>query len=223
MSPECSKSMGCSRAETPKTGTDKVKTMLTKSELRRDALARRRSYDGAARAKAAKQLSLQLISLPALRAARTVSAYIPFGGEINILPTLCDLLNAPGTSLERILMPRVSGPESLTMHVCDPSLFCGNHVGRNFVEGYGGILEPEEEWPIVDFSEADVVIIPGVAFDRRRKRIGYGKGFYDRMLPGKGSTTTAIGVIFDDLLYDELPTEDHDIAMDIVVSPSEIV
>ncbi|MBK5211106.1 MAG: 5-formyltetrahydrofolate cyclo-ligase [Coriobacteriia bacterium] len=197
--------------------------MLTKSELRKDALARRRSYDGDARTRAAKQLSLQLLSLPVLRSARTISAYVPFGGEINILPTLCDLLTAPDTSLERILMPRVSGTDTLTMHLCDPSLFCGNHAGKSFIEGYGGILEPEEEWPIVAFSEADVVIIPGVAFDRRRKRIGYGRGFFDRMLPAKGGTATAIGVIFDDLLYDELPCEDHDVAMDIVVSPSEIV
>lgn len=67
-------------------------------------------------------------------------------------------------------------------------------------------------------DEIEVVVVPAVAFDRRGNRIGRGKGFYDRLL----STTraTKIGVGYEFQIFDEIPAEDHDVTMDIVISPS---
>lgn len=192
---------------------------MTKTQFRSDAISRRRAYDGEQRQSAATDLSTHLNKLDILLEARTVAAYIPFGGEINILPALCDLLGNPASKVERILLPRVKEPHTLKFHVCDLSVFCGKNSGGAFDEGYGGILEPPADWEVVPIEEIDVFLVPGVAFDRSCMRLGYGKGFYDRMLTGKRNDAKALGIIFDDLLYDSLPFEDHDIAMDAVISP----
>lgn len=62
------------------------------------------------------------------------------------------------------------------------------------------------------------MVVPAVAYDRRGNRLGRGKGFYDRLL---GSTrATKIGVAYEFQIVDEIPTEPHDVPMDIIISPS---
>lgn len=195
-----------------------------KHELRKKALERRSGFSGKDRARAAEELADQLLKLSLFQNAKTISAYVPFGGEINILPALGALFDSDECALERVVMPRVVVNEDrLSLHQCSPKLFTEVLGGEAFVEGYGGILEPPATWPEVPFDEVDVIIVPGVAFDRNCMRIGYGKGFYDRMLGERKEDSTTIGVIFDELLYDALPLEEHDVAMDIVVSPHEVL
>lgn len=71
---------------------------------------------------------------------------------------------------------------------------------------------------VVSADEIELVIVPGVAFDRKGNRLGRGKGFYDRLL---NSTKAAkIGVAYDFQIVDEMPTEPHDVSMDMVISPN---
>lgn len=69
---------------------------------------------------------------------------------------------------------------------------------------------------VADPSEIELVVVPAVAYDRKGRRLGRGKGFYDRFL----STTkaTKIGVGYEFQLFDELPSEPHDIGMDIIIT-----
>jgi len=66
------------------------------------------------------------------------------------------------------------------------------------------------------------VIVPGVAFDSQCHRLGRGKGFYDRLLP-QIPHAVKIGVCFDHQIVEELPSEPHDVLMDLVISPSLII
>ncbi len=76
-----------------------------------------------------------------------------------------------------------------------------------------GIHEPQgEAWPC---EAIDVIVIPGVAFDRAGNRLGRGKGFYDRFL--KRTAAYKVGVCFDFQLLDEIPKDSHDVAMDEVI------
>lgn len=70
-------------------------------------------------------------------------------------------------------------------------------------------------------DEIELIVVPGVAFDRMGNRLGRGKGFYDRLL----STTKAstIGVGYDFQLLDELPTEEHDVPLDLVITQSSVI
>ena len=82
--------------------------------------------------------------------------------------------------------------------------------------GIFGIMEPIEQETTVDESEIDLIIVPGVAFDRQLNRMGRGKGYYDRLL----STLQApkIGICFDFQLQDTVPTESFDKKMDMIIT-----
>lgn len=83
-----------------------------------------------------------------------------------------------------------------------------------------GILEPVSE-DRVGIEAIDLIIVPGVAFDRQCRRLGRGKGYYDRLLTK--SAAVKIGVAFDFQLVDEVPTESFDVSMDMVVTESELI
>lgn len=83
-----------------------------------------------------------------------------------------------------------------------------------------GILEPEGE-NFTDYNKVDLIIVPGVAFDRKQNRMGYGKGYYDRFLPKVKAPK--VGICFDFQLLDSIPTEDNDIKMDYIVSENDLI
>lgn len=73
----------------------------------------------------------------------------------------------------------------------------------------------------IDPSEIELVIVPAVAYDKKGRRLGRGKGFYDRFL--KHTKATKVGVGYEFQLVEELPSEAHDIAMDIVITQSSTI
>ena len=81
--------------------------------------------------------------------------------------------------------------------------------------GAFNILEPIGDTTPID--EIELIIVPGIAFDRNGGRIGRGKGFYDRLLCN--SNAIKIGIGYDFQLYDNIITEQHDIPMDIIITP----
>ena len=84
-----------------------------------------------------------------------------------------------------------------------------------------GMLEPEASLPIIPPEEIDVVLVPGVAFDRQGGRLGFGGGYYDRFLP----TTRAlrVGIAHGVCLAERLPCGPMDQPVDWVVTPAELV
>lgn len=83
-----------------------------------------------------------------------------------------------------------------------------------------GVDEPSGD-DFLDFGKLDMVIVPGVAFDRKGNRLGRGKGYYDRFL--SQIKAPKVGVCFDFQLYDQIPVSDNDIKMDIVVSENDLI
>lgn len=87
------------------------------------------------------------------------------------------------------------------------------------VSGYG-IYEPKGD-VLFDVNKIDLIIVPGVAFDRKLHRLGRGKGFYDRLLGGL--KIPKIGICFDFQLLEDLPHDDHDVKMNMIISQNEII
>ncbi len=90
-----------------------------------------------------------------------------------------------------------------------------------------GILEPRkdlrhQEVKRISPGELDLVIAPGVAFDRSGVRLGHGKGYYDRMLQRIRGNTPIIGLAYECQIFDEIPHEKHDISMDRVVTEETV-
>ena len=98
--------------------------------------------------------------------------------------------------------------------------------GRDdIVSGYKGILEPASYCEKADETrntDERILIMPGVAFDRKRNRAGYGKGFYDRYLE-KHEFACKIAVAFEFQIFDEIECESRDIRPDLVITENGII
>jgi 5-formyltetrahydrofolate cyclo-ligase len=89
------------------------------------------------------------------------------------------------------------------------------------------ILEPRDELRAVaakrvPVEELDLVMVPGVAFDRRGARMGHGKGYYDKLLEHARPDTPLVALAFECQLFPEIPTQDHDVFMDKIITEREI-
>jgi 5-formyltetrahydrofolate cyclo-ligase len=91
----------------------------------------------------------------------------------------------------------------------------------DLVPGKFGIPEPRPETPCVAPTEPDLLVVPGVAFDRRGHRVGYGKGYYDRLLAVTGAPVMALAYGFQ--LVEHIPDEPHDRCMDYILTPEELI
>lgn len=95
---------------------------------------------------------------------------------------------------------------------------------KDVEKGYKGIPEPSENCERADClngSENRIILVPGVGFDRKRNRVGYGKGFYDRYLAAH-TFRKKIAVAFEFQIFDEIECEDNDIKPDVVITEKEI-
>lgn len=140
-----------------------------------------------------------------LRGAETALTYLAFRNEPD-LGLLFDLLR----DVEWIV-PRIEG-KSLALHPYDPA---------SLVRHPYGMLEPPADAPTVAPADLDVVLAPGVSFDRQGGRLGFGGGYYDRFLAG--TPALRVGVTYDECLVQELPQTERDQRMDWVVTPTQTV
>jgi 5-formyltetrahydrofolate cyclo-ligase len=150
----------------------------------------------------------RLQSLDCWKTAQTILTYHPLTSEADLLPLLLK------ESSKEWIFPRIDG-ESLTLH-----RWTQEAIWRT---GPFGILEPDpEEWPKVAHETIDLALIPALAFDRNGNRLGRGRGFYDRLLVSSGFRALKVGIVSERFLLPEIPTEIHDISMDLVVTESGI-
>jgi len=148
--------------------------------------------------------SVSLPALPSLPSLPSILTYLAFRNEPD-LALLFDVLPHA-----RWAVPRIEG-RRLIVHPYDPARL----VRHRF-----GMLEPALDLPVIDPATLDLVLVPGVAFDRQGGRLGFGGGYYDRFLP----TTPAlrVGVTYDECLADVLPCGEHDQCVDWIVTPSDL-
>jgi len=88
--------------------------------------------------------------------------------------------------------------------------------------GFKGIPEPTTGI-CVRVEDVDIVIVPGVAFSLDGARIGYGGGYYDRLLPRVKGAVPIVALAYEEQIFDSLPAEGHDISMDWIITPERII
>lgn len=181
-----------------------------KAELRARARAARASLSAEDRAAASHAVSRRALELPPFADARAVLAYVATSEEIDCEPLLV-ALRAAGA---RVAVPRVAGPRALDLHWVDDLGECEL--------GSFGIREPTDEHENALLEEIDIVLVPGVAFDRAGHRIGFGGGFYDTLLAALPTNVPTIGLAFDQQIVEAIPAEEHDRHVDAVVTPSAV-
>ena len=174
----------------------------------------RRARDGVVqveRRAAAHGLSRALLELPELASARVILGYAALPNELDPAPAIWRLRKRG----VRIAYPRIESPGVLDIHFVDHEL--------ELVPGPFGLAQPSEHAARVPHRLVDAVILPAVAFDEQGMRLGYGGGYYDRLLPLLRDDCVRIGVVFDEQVLAEIPAEEHDACVDIVITPARLI
>jgi len=161
-----------------------------------------------ARLAASRQLVARLCDQPCWATARRVLLFAPLADEPDIWPLVDQALLAGKT----VALPKFAAAsgEYVAAVVQDRA--------RDLRPGRFGILEPLESQPRLPLGELDLVLVPGVAFDPRGRRLGRGKGYYDRLLPQ--ARGIKCGVAFDLQIVPELPAGPRDSKVDYVLTPT---
>ncbi|NPA40925.1 MAG: 5-formyltetrahydrofolate cyclo-ligase [Aquificae bacterium] len=179
----------------------------TKEELRRELLKKRKSLISDDRTRKDGAILEHLLSLEELRQADKVLLYCAIQGEPDLTPLMETLIN----SGKKVVLPRVSGKDLELIEVETPSCL---------VKGSFGIPEPSFGKPVSP-EEIDLAVVPGIAFDLRGYRIGFGKGYYDRLL--KRVKAPKVGVAYSFQVVECIPADSWDVPIDILITEKEVI
>lgn len=184
--------------------------LQAKVALRKEILARREAAGDAWRQRASRTIVGKLLALPTYRTATVIAAYVSFGSELDTSGFITQAL-ADG---KRLLLPRINRAQRALelRRVIDPA--------ADLVAGVWGIREPTERCEQLPESAVDFMLVPGVAFSANGARLGYGAGFYDRLLAGTDRRTPRVAAAFALQMVAQLPEGPHDERVDAVITES---
>lgn len=178
-----------------------------KSLLRARVRSAVRALTAGERAALSRQACAALRAEPVWKSARRILFYAPLGDEVDIGPLL-DEAWAGGRAVA--LLRFETAIQSYTP--------CAVASRAALVSGPFGVLEPGPDCPAVPLNPLDLVFVPGVAFDLGGRRLGRGKGFYDRVLAAVSGHKC--GVAFDAQLVATVPEEPHDVRVNSILTPA---
>jgi 5-formyltetrahydrofolate cyclo-ligase len=184
-----------------------------KQAMRTTVLAERDRLDPDWRARASATLVARIAALPTFVRERRVLLSAPFRSEWNAAPLIARALAAG----KEVVLPRVDASARMLelCRIADPAF--------DIEAGHRGIPEPADHCERVDAASIDWVLVPGVAFDRTGARLGYGGGYYDRLLPLLPERAARVAGAYSMQIVDAVPSAPHDIRMDTVVTETGIV
>jgi 5-formyltetrahydrofolate cyclo-ligase len=185
-----------------------------KRQLRRSILALRRGLPATEYRPRSHRVWERVAALSYYQRARVVLGYMAFDREV-----LTDGLMRQAIALgKQLVLPMVQADRQ---HL---ALYAIEDLERDVAPGYCGILEPQPQRTRAVAPEAlDLVLVPGVAFDMRGGRLGFGAGFYDRLLSRLPREVPKVGMAFDFQVIPRLPYEPQDVMLDAVVTDSRII
>ena len=188
--------------------------MLTKAELRRQALERRAALPAELRRTFSERIHRHVLAHPWVQQAERVHIYCSFGTEVET-HELCQQLLQYG---KRVAVPIVAGTELLHAWISPKTHFQPNSWGIP-----EPVVTPDEllSAEALQLSTRDVVLVPVVAYDRWLYRLGYGRGYYDRFL--RRVRAHRIGLAFSVQAVERLPHEPHDIALDAIITEAGVL
>lgn len=178
---------------------------LTKPKIRSKILLKLKIQKEEERSRKSKIIEEKLFKTNIFKKAKRVMFYISFGGEVNTqnminrAQSLGKIISVPVCKKNRIMRP------------------CILKKRPNFKKGPYGIWEPAMK-RFLGLRYLDLVVVPGVAFDRQGRRLGRGKGYYDSFLKKLPKNAASIGLAFDFQILPTIPTTPTDIKVQRVIS-----
>jgi 5-formyltetrahydrofolate cyclo-ligase len=184
-----------------------------KRAMRQALLATRDRLAAATRAEASAEIARRIAALDSFAAARTLLLTLPFRSEWDTMALVRTALSLG----KAVVLPRVDvATRMLELRaIGDPA--------ADVVRGYQGIPEPRDTCAHVAPAVVDWVLVPGVGFDASGRRLGYGGGFYDRLLPLLAAATPRIAGAFECQVVARVPAAPHDLRVDAIATEARVI
>jgi len=175
--------------------------MLTKEEIRSKILFRLKTQKEDTRDRKSRIINKKLLRTKVFRTAKIIMFYIAFGGEVNTEEMIKE-----ARKLNKIIAVPVCEKNKIAIRPCKLN------ENASLKKGPYGVCEPAVKRSI-SLKRIDLVIVPGVAFDKKGNRLGRGKGCYDRFLRVLPEDTPSIGLAFDFQIIPSVPSHKHDVSV----------
>ena len=188
--------------------TKKVQSK-SKKDLRERILTLLRNQKEEERLKKSSIILKKLFKLKAFKKAKTVLFYASFDGEVHTI----EMIKKAQQLGKKIGLPKVNSLSRLVPVLVED-------MEKDLKKGRYGILEPKKlRGKKLDLKDIDMVIVPGVVFDKRKNRLGRGGGYYDRFLKKLPSSIPTVALAFDFQIIDHLPHQERrDVSVSYVLS-----
>ncbi len=188
---------------------------MTKQKIRSKMLLRLKRQEEKDRNRKSRIIKNKLFRMTVFKKAKTVMFYIAFGGEVKteemirrakkIGKIVCVPALSPSASLGiNSIEGQVMKKDRISMR---PVLMAGH---AELVKGPYGVMQPVIQ-KVVNLQSLDMVIVPGLAFDKKGNRLGRGKGYYDRFIKEIPRNANTIGLAYDFQILPSVPTTKDDI------------
>ncbi len=184
-----------------------VESINQKQHVRERALARRRQLTPQKRFSSSQTIISSLCKRKEFIEASSICIYVSFETEVATHDCIKDLLLLE----KKVIVPKIHD-NTLSLYYL--------HQWSDLLQGSFHIFEPNSNSTIAPLHLVDLFVIPGIAFDIHGHRIGWGKGYYDKLL--RGIQVPKIGLAFSEQIFPLLPFESYDIVMDAVITEKEI-
>ena len=178
---------------------------MDKNALRKEFLAKRKAISDEQKKNYSQKICEHIMNMSQYKSAVTIAAYSAIGNEVDLSPVVFDCnkrIALPVCTEENTLIFKLIGDES------------------TLEKGHFGIFEPKPDQPEISPDEIDLMLVPGAVFDPEGNRIGYGKGYYDRIMAQSECMT--VGVAYSMQIADKIENEPHDIKVDLIVTEEGI-
>lgn len=191
-----------------------------KRKLRKEFLKKRDNLSREEIESNSGKIEKRLFALPEFHRAKTIMFYVSFRSEVATGKMMRNAMKLK----KRIAVPVVHGEKIVACEIRNPR--------KELTKGSFGIREPKKEFRRrVNRKEIDVVVVPGVVFDNRGGRLGYGRGYYDRFLGSKSTKVTMnrshkcalIGLAFDLQIARKIPLKKKDVKVNKIITESRII
>lgn len=180
---------------------------MNKIELRKEISKKRKLLDINEAKKASEIIVNKMQGLADLKSAKLVFSFMPYGKEVDIKPLNQWILDQGKT----LCLPRVINQTEMEPRVV-------NNINQGFSKSAFGVLEPTGNNELIDIDKIDLILVPGLAFDKSGNRMGHGKGYYDRFLSRCPKSTLFIGVAFSFQILDSIPFNKFDVKVHSIIT-----
>lgn len=184
---------------------------LRKAALREELTARRKALSAELVDSRGSKVQARLLATPDYRQARTVALYAPIRGEV---PTRA--LLAAGLAEGKVICYPLSHVRGRVLS------FRAVRSESDLEPGRLGVHEPEASAELVPIEQIDLFVVPGLGFTPQGKRLGRGGGYYDATLKAGSAASRRVGLAFAQQIVDDLPTNEDDVDVDLVVTEDEV-